>query len=114
MKCNQCQGKLYRIDKRFAGWVLVFLAVIMGLPIHPALSLKFGIATYIWGVLFLVPAISLLRSKPTNDDPPTGEQHINQSGLSEISGRPPSLNATGNAGAAAAVRTGTGIVWMIR
>ena len=64
MKCNQCQGKLYRIDKWFAGWVLVFLAVIMGLPIHPALSLKFGIATYLWGVLFLVPAISLLRSKP--------------------------------------------------
>jgi len=64
MKCNQCQCKLYRIDKRFAGWVLIFLAVIMGLRINPTPSFTFGISTYIWGVLFLVPAITLLRSTP--------------------------------------------------
>ncbi len=64
MNCSECDGKIKKLDKKLAGWILIALAVLTSLQLNPTLSFKFGLSTYLWLVIYMVPALMLLRSKP--------------------------------------------------
>lgn len=64
MNCTECDGKVRRLDKRIGGLACFALALLMGLRLDPELSFRFAGSMFFWLILFIVPGMLLLLSKP--------------------------------------------------
>ncbi|GEM_PF-3846247 len=64
MVCDKCSSKVRKHDKRIAGWLCIIIGVYSGLKLSPTLSFKFAGSLYLWFILFIVPGVLLVISKP--------------------------------------------------
>lgn len=64
MNCDECAGKVRKLDKKIGGWACIALGLFAGLRLDPNLSIKFAGSAFFWLILFIVPGVLLIRSKP--------------------------------------------------